>query len=1264
MVTQCSLPLDTVIVHPAMHIIGGKEWFQSVSMIEKVRNALFIGTKVSLYAIKRIIIINNHEMTDRNYNIYVLTMHQGCILNIDFYCSLSTNYSQTDVDRSMFLLNHLFPELHYESQNDTNVILANCSKQNETGGCSFYSILDLRDIIRNGAAPESRSEQELVDIQSTIVLELFYVIEVLRIPQTIEKDDKFSLTDAEAVEEAPKFSVVVPLIGKSKNELAKGVNTVEPVVCITTNGAYTSEEAELDDFIDARVYLNPVSSSSESLQNWNEGAMLTSDNFDSIFSSLHGFLPKVWVISSYVASCWKSIEAMAASEVVAKKVEKVKSRLNLREKPEKVYSVIFVPSSGRYTIIGHWQMIEIDLLKKTVSHYCSLNWPLNYQNEDLQILFGFVECYAETPLASFSVASLPCPIQPNGIDCGVYAMINLLMKMKSHPLNYTHERVRNGRIVLKELQQECISVGETLKRIMTAPTIFPQVLVPKLLVKQKERQKMLVETPLTEFESGSDYMTDDRMSSTEEDSLASELEKEFFTGFSALEEVAEKFNLLPNMDPFEVKQNSVVTAEKVGLEEFINVLSQLDLQARTRIIVEGRDNSDEVLKRLSWDTPDSCKDLRVVHDVDSIMFTTHSTTFVISDLYLFRIGNRALTITSNNHFESKIDGVATPLYQIPNTQLGSLGLNSCFKLHIFFPRLRRFKNGRWVNFMTSKQSQILYDYAIYPAANHCLPRDVSPLFPLSFQHEEAKSRTKGGQYFIKQTIVPGVSVNAFLGNMKQRIDSTTELEDYRDFLFHVHAKNLKIPLRSTISNIDFTLNPEYRTFCWTDIKDIWVDLGVEVFPNTAQYLVWKRDFVENYLKTLMGLKGTFNPFCLSYDIGGGTSEAGKSAINGKLVKYVQLYMVGKNTDHHYTDIGFKSFSAANVMNRSSGYINSILNLEEGWKKSVEFGYGVRVEWRIPHSAISIAVPAQTDSWLVYLMKNQAFSTVDTVLLVRYKSIYVEAFDNLSQIFSKEKGANAWKGDIIASYVRYVIRAIISRPDPVDFTAFERLFRFKTNLILYNRSFTDLIDISAKTIRIDQIAAHKDLARFTKKKQFLKDGTGSRVRIPSVVTMLNPKQPKNETKIPHVETVDDMFKLFLSSLWDCIPGSAGDVSECVIGSLPLTIKQVKKSVVNHHFISKNSRSARFTERFKWFFPLPGDNIEHFEKCQGWKSMNQFLNAYLIWRDTNAMNEADYNELRNRFLSLECLPSGGIRDKLWVTRQVKGKDGTFVYFVTEK
>jgi len=69
-----------------------------------------------------------------------------------------------------------------------------------------------------------------------------------------------------------------------------------------------------------------------------------------------------------------------------------------------------------------------------------------------------------------------------------------------------------------------------------------------------------------------------------------------------------------------------------------------------------------------------------------------------------------------------------------------------------------------------------------------------------------------------------------------------------------------------------------------------------------------------------------------------------------------------------------------------------------------------------------------------------------------------------------------------------------------------------------------------------------------------------------------------------------------------------------------------------------------ERFKWYFPSEEDSCDHFVSRQGWKSTS-YLSNWVAFR-LNA-SEQEVQELKGRFASMELLPSGSPKDKLWVS-----------------
>ena len=155
----------------------------------------------------------------------------------------------------------------------------------------------------------------------------------------------------------------------------------------------------------------------------NAKSMLSNTDIDVVLQAAHNHAIEnkldCWILStSFVETIKRTINNKKINKNTQKQKILKKNKIESLQKPNRILSVIF------YSNPPHWQLIEIDFSQSLIYIYCSLNF--GYNHEGSKDLFEVVTNLTSTDVASFRKLNGVTPQQENGIDCGVYSLVNAL----------------------------------------------------------------------------------------------------------------------------------------------------------------------------------------------------------------------------------------------------------------------------------------------------------------------------------------------------------------------------------------------------------------------------------------------------------------------------------------------------------------------------------------------------------------------------------------------------------------------------------------------------------------------------------------------------------------------------------------------------------------------------------------------------------------------------------------------------------------------
>lgn len=346
--------------------------------------------------------------------------------------------------------------------------------------------------------------------------------------------------------------------------------------------------------------------------------------------------------------------------------------------------------------------------------------------------------------------------------------------------------------------------------------------------------------------------------------------------------------------------------------------------------------------RLSFDDylVNSSQEFEPVWDVDSIMFTTSSLP-ILSDLYFYPFPNRFHTLTKNNKFTWCVNDHEVPIYQILNVHFGKTGQNGMFHVHLFFPKMRRKVGPKWVNFMSDKQYEDLYDKVVLPSIQNILPVDCIKEYPTSYSLMSKLCCSPNGQFQFATKVITKLYVRAVLAEMRRLIESNEELDSFKGFFFHTHAKNCKLVMRSSCGDPLKQLLQSYSDFEWelVDLRYLYLDIGLEVRTTSLSptTLLWSKDFCLRYLD-LLGLKSVHtHDWCATNTVGGAN---GSSKLPMEQILSCQLYMCEKNTLYTYDNGQPMSFSINDAVYKNTRYKRGVSLMLQGFTESRRKSFGI------------------------------------------------------------------------------------------------------------------------------------------------------------------------------------------------------------------------------------------------------------------------------------------------------------------------------------
>lgn len=170
-------------------------------------------------------------------------------------------------------------------------------------------------------------------------------------------------------------------------------------------------------------------------------------------------------------------------------------------------------------------------------------------------------------------------------------------------------------------------------------------------------------------------------------------------------------------------------------------------------------------------------------EIDSILWTGSSLP-TSSTIRLFPCPQRSRTINIHNHYYVSIEGKNVKLSNITNFEIGQFGTNGIFRINIFFPRMRKQTNGRWVTSVEAGEMKTFYDKIVYLILQEILSGAALNHWPCGYSDAEYRSRSQlTGKYEVRGYELGGGLGRTLFNEAREKITEISEWEWIQWVLF-------------------------------------------------------------------------------------------------------------------------------------------------------------------------------------------------------------------------------------------------------------------------------------------------------------------------------------------------------------------------------------------------------------------------------------------------------------------------------------------------
>ena len=430
-----------------------------------------------------------------------------------------------------------------------------------------------------------------------------------------------------------------------------------------------------------------------------------------------------------------------------------------------------------------------------------------------------------------------------------------------------------------------------------------------------------------------------------------------------------------------------------------------------------------------------------------------------------------------------------------------------------------------------------------------------------------------------------------------------------------------------------------------------------------------------------------------------------------------MYMGEKNLLYVYSMANVYAISFQDTANNSSRFIDAINNILKLWEKAKTISYGIRCEYRINVSSFDECLKQVQEFSFEYFLENESFYILPSSDVNLYKTFVLTTINDFKNRVMPQISLESQI--IVSMYACMTIRGLISRPEPKLLNLLDQQLDIKNSMIAKNLPCAPGLFNKDSSVYTVAPANEKIMQYYHKNKRFLLENPPPRKRskqdgeeynfvslpeepgitrkshgfftkeyfqipnsIPTKPLIAETTRPiaKKSNKRKRYEVVvcdkprlitnmeedynviaypisfDTALSIFInlqSFFWTSIPGGTRNFLETLDDKLvPFNISNIKKYIRNP--VMRKIRKYTWNERFFWFFP--NSPLEVSNK-QGWANM-PYLDIYFQWK--LIATAENIQELKNLFNSLEVLPGGSPKDKLWISCKGKNGEGTSIRF----
>jgi hypothetical protein len=485
-------------------------------------------------------------------------------------------------------------------------------------------------------------------------------------------------------------------------------------------------------------------------------------------------------------------------------------------------------------------------------------------------------------------------------------------------------------------------------------------------------------------------------------------------------------------EPFESKENSSSDDENINnennngengggcdgmsIDQFIENIQNLSSEEKTRKILKAPNEKQEIQPiTFQMYQLTNTNNLNIRIDIDSIMWSGQDLP-IEQDMKFYPIPNRNATLTNNNYLTYQIYhcDYSQPiyLYQIPNFEIGTTGPNSIFRILIFFPNLMRQHetNGRWINFVTSSNYQLFYDYVARPSLIQVLGESADIHLPINYETCYKLNQNHWNQIHFPGYLIPFTVVPAWIYKMKVMIESNSLLKKYfGNFFFHIYAKDLKLSLFQNLNHqntnhIIQLFQKHYGNVFNTEtiLQQIIYDIGVEISEiDEYQYktlLLDKNHFLK-YFDHSPWCNVKCYPWCGTNDIQGARCQMLTKAIKNTHILHLQIYFSEKEILYSKTlqkNHSLKNFNHKDFIDSNEKFSIAMNSIKNALENSRYKNYSIRFEFRTSYQGMNhLENPSLLNKFMNNIVKNNLIYSIPTNSIINFKMTKLNCYEFVS-----------------------------------------------------------------------------------------------------------------------------------------------------------------------------------------------------------------------------------------------------------------------------